>query len=223
MITPPSSATRRPPPRATTPKPRFASPGSMPRTTTVRDSARRFGCLRAAAARRRATQATASRPYRSPRAMGHSSSPPRRAPRSADTRRVLGGSGANVRRCAGSLPMPQARVRALEAQLADRAAARSAHPPARTRRLPEHPPSARCAPPRPPGAPSSAIVIDIDGFRELNARRGSTAGDLALAALADHLRRLTRGSDVLGRSGADEITILMAGTDLAGRTTAATA
>jgi diguanylate cyclase (GGDEF)-like protein/putative nucleotidyltransferase with HDIG domain len=61
-----------------------------------------------------------------------------------------------------------------------------------------------------------AIVIDVDGFRELNARRGSKAGDQALGALADQLRRLTRSTDVLGRSGADEITIVMADTDLAG-------
>ena len=33
-------------------------------------------------------------------------------------------------------------------------------------------------------APVSAAVIDIDGFRELNARRGRAAGDAALIGVA---------------------------------------
>jgi diguanylate cyclase (GGDEF)-like protein len=115
----------------------------------------------------------------------------------------------------GQLADAEQRVRALEAQLADRV-----HRDQRTRLLAldafldaaER--ALRTA--EDANKPVSAIVIDVDGFRELNARRGSRAGDLALAALADHLRRLTRSTDVLGRCGADEITIVMAGTDLAG-------
>jgi diguanylate cyclase (GGDEF)-like protein len=59
-------------------------------------------------------------------------------------------------------------------------------------------------------------LVDIDGFRALNARRGVEAGDAALSAVALRLRRLTRASDVLGRTGADEIAVLMPGTDLHG-------
>ena len=68
-------------------------------------------------------------------------------------------------------------------------------------------------------APFSAAVIDIDGFRELNARRGRMAGDAALIGIAARLRRLTRAGDVLGRSGADEITVVMPSTGLDGART----
>ena len=64
--------------------------------------------------------------------------------------------------------------------------------------------------------PVSAAVIDIDGFRELNVRRGQAAGDAALVDLAERVRGVTRGSDVIGRSGADEVTVLMPGTNIAG-------
>jgi diguanylate cyclase (GGDEF)-like protein len=66
------------------------------------------------------------------------------------------------------------------------------------------------------GRPASVAVVDIDGFRSLNARRGPEAGDAALASVALHLRRLTRATDCLGRTGADELAVLMPGTDLAG-------
>lgn len=65
-------------------------------------------------------------------------------------------------------------------------------------------------------APLSVAVIDVDDFRELNARQGRAAGDAALAGIAAHLRRLTRTGDVLGRSGSDEITVVMPHTDLDG-------
>lgn len=66
------------------------------------------------------------------------------------------------------------------------------------------------------GKPTALALVDIDGFRALNARRGTAAGDAALSAVALRLRRLTRASDVLGRTGADEIAVLMPGTDLHG-------
>jgi diguanylate cyclase (GGDEF)-like protein/putative nucleotidyltransferase with HDIG domain len=64
--------------------------------------------------------------------------------------------------------------------------------------------------------PASLALVDIDDFRSLNARRGPAAGDAALAAVADRLRGLTRVSDVIGRTGADELAVLMPGTPLAG-------
>ena len=64
--------------------------------------------------------------------------------------------------------------------------------------------------------PASLALIDIDDFRSLNARRGTAAGDAALLAVAGRLRGLTRTSDVLGRTGADELAVLMPGTPLAG-------
>jgi diguanylate cyclase (GGDEF)-like protein/putative nucleotidyltransferase with HDIG domain len=66
------------------------------------------------------------------------------------------------------------------------------------------------------GRTTTLALVDIDGFRALNARRGVEAGDAALSAVALRLRRLTRASDVLGRTGADEIAVLMSGTDLHG-------
>jgi diguanylate cyclase (GGDEF)-like protein len=64
--------------------------------------------------------------------------------------------------------------------------------------------------------PASLALIDIDDFRSLNARRGTAAGDAALLAVAGRLRGLTRTSDVLGRTGADELAVLMPSTPLAG-------
>jgi diguanylate cyclase (GGDEF)-like protein len=64
--------------------------------------------------------------------------------------------------------------------------------------------------------PAALALVDIDGFRSLNARRGPHAGDAALRAVAARLRRLVRGDDLLGRTGADEIAVLMPGTGLAG-------
>jgi diguanylate cyclase (GGDEF)-like protein len=64
--------------------------------------------------------------------------------------------------------------------------------------------------------PASLALVDIDHFRSLNARRGQAAGDAALRAVADRLKALTRVSDVLGRTGADEVAVLMPGTTLAG-------
>jgi diguanylate cyclase (GGDEF)-like protein len=67
--------------------------------------------------------------------------------------------------------------------------------------------------------PASLALVDIDGFRSLNARRGPAAGDAALLAVAQRLRGLTRASDVIGRTGADELAVLMPGTRLDGART----
>jgi diguanylate cyclase (GGDEF)-like protein len=64
--------------------------------------------------------------------------------------------------------------------------------------------------------PAAVAVVDIDGFRALNARCGTRAGDAALRAVASRLRRLVRADDLIGRTGADEIAVLMPGTGIAG-------
>jgi diguanylate cyclase (GGDEF)-like protein len=64
--------------------------------------------------------------------------------------------------------------------------------------------------------PASLALIDIDDFRSLNARRGTAAGDAALLTVAGRLRALTRTSDVLGRTGADELAVLMPSTTIEG-------
>ena len=48
------------------------------------------------------------------------------------------------------------------------------------------------------GRPAAVAVVDIDGFRALNARHGTNAGDAALRAVAARLRRLVRADDLSG-------------------------
>ncbi|HEY1044244.1 MAG TPA: sensor domain-containing diguanylate cyclase [Telluria sp.] len=52
-------------------------------------------------------------------------------------------------------------------------------------------------------APLSVFALDIDRFGALNERFGTACGDLTLRTLADIVRGLLRGSDMLVRSGAD--------------------
>jgi diguanylate cyclase (GGDEF)-like protein len=66
------------------------------------------------------------------------------------------------------------------------------------------------------GEPVAVALVDIDGFRALNARCGARAGDAALRAVASRLRRLVRTGDLLGRTGADEVAVFMPGTGIAG-------
>jgi diguanylate cyclase (GGDEF)-like protein/putative nucleotidyltransferase with HDIG domain len=66
------------------------------------------------------------------------------------------------------------------------------------------------------GESAAAVLVDIDGFRALNGRRGAAAGDAALATVASRLRELVRGGDVVGRTGADELAVVMPGANLAG-------
>jgi diguanylate cyclase (GGDEF)-like protein/putative nucleotidyltransferase with HDIG domain len=66
------------------------------------------------------------------------------------------------------------------------------------------------------GEPAALVLVDIDGFKALNGRRGAAAGDEALAAVATRLRELVRGGDVVGRTGADELAVVMPGANLAG-------
>jgi diguanylate cyclase (GGDEF)-like protein len=59
------------------------------------------------------------------------------------------------------------------------------------------------------GARAGVVLADIDGFRALNGRHGSAAGDEALAGLGEKVLGLVRAGDVVGRVGADEIAILL--------------
>jgi diguanylate cyclase (GGDEF)-like protein len=58
------------------------------------------------------------------------------------------------------------------------------------------------------GAPLSALLVDLDGLKELNDRRGHRVGDQALAALAAAILRGSRLADVTARWGGDEFAIL---------------
>jgi diguanylate cyclase (GGDEF)-like protein len=57
--------------------------------------------------------------------------------------------------------------------------------------------------------PLSALMIDLDRFKDTNDRFGHDAGDRVLCELADCLRATLRGSDVYGRWGGDEFVVVL--------------
>jgi diguanylate cyclase (GGDEF)-like protein len=55
------------------------------------------------------------------------------------------------------------------------------------------------------------VVLDLDGFKEVNDRHGHAAGDRVLQELAASWSETLRGTDVLARFGGDEFTLLLPG------------
>ena len=62
-------------------------------------------------------------------------------------------------------------------------------------------------------SPVSAILLDLDHFKQINDRFGHGAGDDALAGVGDVLRSTLRASDFSGRYGGEEFLILLPDTD----------
>lgn len=60
------------------------------------------------------------------------------------------------------------------------------------------------------GHRASFMVVDVDRFRQLNETYGPAAGDFALRAIADILRRTLRDTDTCGRLGGDRFGIVLA-------------
>ena len=64
------------------------------------------------------------------------------------------------------------------------------------------------------GRELSVVVLDLDGFRQVNARHGRPTGDLVLKAVAKTLEHATRASDVICRTSADEFTLMLPETNV---------
>ena len=65
-------------------------------------------------------------------------------------------------------------------------------------------------------APLALLLVDVDHFKRVNDGHGHLIGDEVLRALATELRQQVRESDVVGRFGGEEFTILLPRTDGAG-------
>jgi diguanylate cyclase (GGDEF)-like protein/putative nucleotidyltransferase with HDIG domain len=59
------------------------------------------------------------------------------------------------------------------------------------------------------GQPLSVAVLDVDGFRAINAHHGRHVGDGVLAAVGRLLADEIRASDLASRSGADEFVVML--------------
>lgn len=57
--------------------------------------------------------------------------------------------------------------------------------------------------------PLSVLLIDLDGFKQVNDTHGHAAGDRVLVHVANLLRANVRGTDIVARTGGDEFAILL--------------
>jgi diguanylate cyclase (GGDEF)-like protein len=60
--------------------------------------------------------------------------------------------------------------------------------------------------------PFTIIVVDLDGFKDVNDVRGHSAGDAVLRCLARRFETIVRASDTVARVGGDEFVVLSLGT-----------
>ncbi|MCR9106447.1 MAG: GGDEF domain-containing protein [Gammaproteobacteria bacterium] len=64
--------------------------------------------------------------------------------------------------------------------------------------------------------PSAAIMIDIDQFGEINRSFGPELGDRVIRRVAEVLQQLSRGGDVVARTGGDEFLLVLPQTNAEG-------
>lgn len=62
--------------------------------------------------------------------------------------------------------------------------------------------------------PLSAMIVDLDNFKEINDAHGHDVGDMALRQMADALRGALRAQDVICRTGGDEFLVICPDSDL---------
>ena len=55
----------------------------------------------------------------------------------------------------------------------------------------------------------SLVMVDVDGFKEINDRIGHLAGDAVLAEIADRIRQVVRSADIPCRVGGDEFAVIV--------------
>jgi len=61
--------------------------------------------------------------------------------------------------------------------------------------------------------PFTLVLIDLDGFKELNDEQGHAAGDRALRELSDRFKTVLRFGDNAARLGGDEFALILPDTD----------
>ena len=63
------------------------------------------------------------------------------------------------------------------------------------------------------GRPYAMLLLDLDGFKQVNDRFGHAAGDAALRSITQALRRHLRPGDHIGRYGGEEFAVILPGAD----------
>jgi diguanylate cyclase (GGDEF)-like protein len=53
------------------------------------------------------------------------------------------------------------------------------------------------------------VIVDVDGFKEINDRIGHLAGDAVLAGIAERIREVVRSADIPCRIGGDELAVIL--------------
>lgn len=69
--------------------------------------------------------------------------------------------------------------------------------------------------------PLAVMLIDLDGFKQVNDTYGHLEGDYLLVQLAEVLRHILRNTELIARYGGDEFVVLMPSTNLQGGLAAA--